>query len=147
MTGDSTSALTDSNFPHIPPRKTVAFNYYALVSDDLITSGPHSGQYTATFKCNIEDETGKVCGAERSLLHNKDKSVSSTNPIHHIAKTSQSCVSHPAVNVVLKNSSPNYVTVNGETHKMHTFTESFKHHVDLLSVSEVWKNKLYLSST
>ena len=69
MTGDITSALTDSNFPQMPPRKVVVFNYYTVVSDDLITSGPHSGQYTTTFKCNIEDETGKVCGTERSLLH------------------------------------------------------------------------------
>ena len=86
MTGDITSALTDSNFPHIPPRKTVAFNYYALVSDDLITSGPHSGQYTDTFKCNIEDETGKVCGTERRLLHSKDKVVSSTNLIQCVSE-------------------------------------------------------------
>jgi hypothetical protein len=33
MTDDNTSALTDSNFPHIPPRKAVVFNYYALVSE------------------------------------------------------------------------------------------------------------------
>ena len=26
MTGDSISALTDSNFPHMPPRKAVVFN-------------------------------------------------------------------------------------------------------------------------
>jgi hypothetical protein len=71
MTGDSTSALTDSNFSHMPPRKDVVFNYYTVtvVSDDLITSDPHSGQYTNTFKCNIEDEAGKVCGAERGLGH------------------------------------------------------------------------------
>ena len=73
ITGDSTSSLTGSNFPHIPPRKVVVVNYYSLVSDDLITSGPHSGQYTDTFKCNIEDETGKVCGTERNLQHNNDK--------------------------------------------------------------------------
>ena len=48
MTGDSTSVLTDSNFPHMPPRKDVVFNYYTVVSDDLITSGPHSGQFTVT---------------------------------------------------------------------------------------------------
>ena len=86
MTGDNTSVLTDSNFPHIPPRKDVVVNYYALVSDDLIPSGPHSGQYTSTFKCNIEDETGKVCGVERNLLHNKDKDVSSTNLIQCVSE-------------------------------------------------------------
>ena len=64
MTGDSTSTLTDSNFPHMFPRKDVVFNYYTVVSDDLITSGPHSGQYTDTFKYTIEDKSGKVCGAE-----------------------------------------------------------------------------------
>ena len=32
MTGDSTSTLTDSNFPQIPPRKVVVFNYYTVVS-------------------------------------------------------------------------------------------------------------------
>ena len=63
-----------------------------------------------TFKCNIEDETGKVCGAERSLLHSKDKTVSSTNLIQHIEKTSKRCASHASVDAVLKNSSPNYVT-------------------------------------
>ena len=86
MTGDSTSALTDSNFPHIPPRKPVVFNYYALVSDDLITSVPHSGQYTVTFKCNIEDEVGKVWWAERNLLHSKGKVVSSTNLIQCVSE-------------------------------------------------------------
>ena len=69
MTGDSTSTVTDSNFPQMTPRKVVVFNYYTVVSDDLITSDPHSGQYTDTFKCNIEDEAGKVCGTERSLGH------------------------------------------------------------------------------
>jgi hypothetical protein len=41
----------------MPPRKavTVVFNYYTLVSDDLISSVPNSGQYTTTFKCNIKD--------------------------------------------------------------------------------------------
>jgi hypothetical protein len=32
MTGDNTSALTDSNFPHMTPRKTVVFSYYTVVS-------------------------------------------------------------------------------------------------------------------
>jgi hypothetical protein len=49
--------------------KAVVFNYYTVVSDDLITSGPHSGQYTDTFKCTIEDKAGKVCGTERGLGH------------------------------------------------------------------------------
>jgi hypothetical protein len=31
MTGDNTSALTDSNFPHMSPRKAVVFNYYTVV--------------------------------------------------------------------------------------------------------------------
>jgi hypothetical protein len=39
----------------------------------------NSGQYTDTFKCNIE-VTGKVCGSERNLIHCKDKTVS-TNVI------------------------------------------------------------------
>ncbi len=50
MTGKSTSGVTDSNFPHMTPRNTVVFNYCTLVSDDLISSGLNSGQYTATFK-------------------------------------------------------------------------------------------------
>ena len=59
MTGESTSGVTDSNFPHMTPRKTVVLNYYTLVSDDLISSDPNSGQYTTTFKCNIKDESYK----------------------------------------------------------------------------------------
>jgi hypothetical protein len=35
------------------------FNYYTLVSDNLISSGPNSGQYKSTFKYNIKDESGK----------------------------------------------------------------------------------------
>jgi hypothetical protein len=50
MTGESTSEVTDSNFPHMSPRKVVVFNYYALASDDLINSDHNSGQYTTTFK-------------------------------------------------------------------------------------------------
>ena len=59
ITGENTSGVTDSNFPHMSPRKVVVFNYYTLLSDDLISSGPNSGQYTDTFKCNIKDEAYK----------------------------------------------------------------------------------------
>jgi hypothetical protein len=38
MTGDITSALTDSNFPHVPPKKTVVFNYYTVLYP--MTSSP-----------------------------------------------------------------------------------------------------------
>ncbi len=38
MEGGRTSGVTDSNFPNMPPRKDVVFNYYTLVSDDLIRS-------------------------------------------------------------------------------------------------------------
>jgi hypothetical protein len=58
--------------------KAVVFKYWTLVSDDLIPHDRNCGQYTATFKCNIE-VAGKVCGAERSLIHCKDKTVSTTN--------------------------------------------------------------------
>jgi hypothetical protein len=74
----------------------------------------------------------KVCGDERSLTHCKDKTVSTTNLIAHVEVMSKKCVSHAAVDSVLKDVSPNYVNVNGEKQKMHTFTESFTHHVDLL---------------
>jgi hypothetical protein len=81
----------DSNFPHMSPRKVVVFNYYTLVSDDLISSVPNSGQYTDTFKYNIKDETGKVCGTERKIVHWKGKSVSTSNLIQDIEKTSKRC--------------------------------------------------------
>ena len=45
---------------------------------------------------------------------------------------SHKCASHSSVDAVLKNTSPNYVTVGGESQQMHTFAESFTHHVDLL---------------
>ena len=75
MSGEISSGDTQSKFPHLPPSKAVVFNYWTLVSDDLIAHGRNSGQYTATFKCNIE-VVGKVCGSERSLIHCKDKTVS-----------------------------------------------------------------------
>jgi len=68
LTGESSSGGTQSKFPHLPPSKAVVFKYWTLVSDDLIPHGRNSGQYTATFKCNIE-VAGKVCGSERSLIH------------------------------------------------------------------------------
>ena len=61
MAGESSSGGTRSKFPHLPPSKAVVFNYWTLVSDDLIAHGRNSGQYTATFKCNIE-VAGKVWG-------------------------------------------------------------------------------------
>jgi len=131
MTGESRSGGTQSKFPHLPPSKSVVFKYWTLVSDDLIPHGRNSGQYTATFKCNLE-VAGKVCGAERSLIHCKDKTVSTTNLITHVEVMSKKCASHAAVDSVLKDVSPNYVNVNGEKQKMHTFSESFTHHVDLL---------------
>ena len=125
MTGEISSGDTQSKFPHLPPRKTVVFKYCALVSDDLILHGRNS----TTFKCNIE-VAGKVCGAEQNLIHCKDKTVSTTNLIAHVEEMSKKCVSHGAVDGVLKDSSPNCVNVNGEKQKMHTFAESFTHHVD-----------------
>ncbi len=72
---------------HTSPRgrllSSIVFNYYTLVSDDLISSDPKSGQYTDTFKWNIKDESGKVCGAERKIVHGKDKTVSTSNLIQH----------------------------------------------------------------
>ncbi len=53
MSGESTSGVTDSNFPHMTPRKDGVFNYCTLVSDDLISSGPNSGQYTVTLSVTL----------------------------------------------------------------------------------------------
>ncbi len=80
MTGERSSGDNQSKFPHLPPSKAVVFKYWTLVSDDLIPHVRNSGQYTATFKYNIE-ATGKVCGVERNLIHRKDKAVSTTNLI------------------------------------------------------------------
>jgi hypothetical protein len=119
MSGEISSGDTQSKFPHLPPRKAVVFKYCTLVSDDLIPHGRNSGQYTATFKCNIEVD-GKVCGAERTLIHCKDKTVSTTNMIDNVEAMSKKCASHAVVDGVLKDASPNYVNVNGEKQKIHT---------------------------
>jgi hypothetical protein len=116
MTGESSSGGTQSKFPHLSPRKSVVFKYWTLVSDDLIPHGRNSGQYTATFKCNIK-VVGKVCGAERSLIHCKDTVVSTTNLITHVETMSKKCASHAAVDGVFKDAIPNYVSVNGEKTK------------------------------
>ncbi len=153
MSGESSSGVTQSKFPYLTPMKVVVFKYWTLVSDDLIPHGRNSGQYTDTFKCNIEVD-GKVCWAERSLIHCKDKSVSTTNLITNVEAMSKKCASHSVVDGVLKDASPNYVNVNGEKQKVHTFAESFTHHVDLLwshggglswnmsarSISRRWRN-------
>ena len=62
------------------------------------------------------------------------KAVSTTNLIRHVTDMTNKCTSHSSVDAVavLKNASPNYVTVGGESQQMHTFAESFTHHVDLL---------------
>jgi hypothetical protein len=75
MARQNSSGVTQSKFPHLPPRKTVVFKYWTLVSDVLIPHVRNSGQYTVTFKYNFE-VTGNVCGSERSLIHYKDKTVS-----------------------------------------------------------------------
>jgi hypothetical protein len=122
----------DDQFPHLPPSKGVVLKHWTLVSDDLNTAGRNSGQYKSTFKCNIVDGDDKTCGTDRSILHYRDKTVSTTNLIRHVADMTHKCASHSSVDTVLKNASPNYVTVGGERHQMHTFGESFTHHVDLL---------------
>jgi hypothetical protein len=101
VVGERISGGTQSKFPHLPPTKVVVFKYWTLVSDDLIPHDRNSGQYTSTFKCNIE-VAGKVCGAERSFIHCKDKTVSTTNLITHVEVMSKKCASHSAVDVVLK---------------------------------------------
>jgi hypothetical protein len=75
MVGERSSADFQSKFPHLSPGKAVVLKYWDLVSDDLIPHDRNSGQYTTTFKCNIE-VTGKVCGSEQNLIHCKDKDVS-----------------------------------------------------------------------
>jgi hypothetical protein len=47
-----------------------------------------------------------------------------------MSKKCPKSVHHSAVDGVLKDTSPNYVNVNGEKQKMHTFSESFTHHVE-----------------
>jgi hypothetical protein len=71
MSGKSISG--DARFPHLPPIKDVVLKHWTLVSDDLITTDRNSGQYKATFKCNIVDGDGKVCGADRNILHYRGK--------------------------------------------------------------------------
>ena len=71
-------------------------------TDDLITSVRNSGQYEDTFKCNIVDGDGKVCGTDRSLLHYRGKVVSTTNLIKHVSKMDHKCGSHSFVDVVFK---------------------------------------------
>ena len=68
-----------------PITKDVVFTYWTLVSVDLITHHPqcpkfliNSGQYKTTFKCNNTDGDGKTCGSERSLLHSRGQTVSTT---------------------------------------------------------------------
>ena len=130
MTVESISG--DTQFPHLPPNKPVVLKHWTLVSDDLITVVRKSGQYKTTFKCNIVDGTGKTCGTERNILYHRGKAVSTTNLIRHVVDMTHKDSSHNSVDTVLKNASPNYCTVDGERRKMHTFTESFTHHVDFL---------------
>jgi hypothetical protein len=85
MSGKSISG--DAWFPHLPPNKAVVLKHWTLASDDLITAGRNSGQYIATFKCNIVDGDDKVCGVDRSILHYRDKVVSTTNLIRHVTST------------------------------------------------------------
>jgi hypothetical protein len=75
MVGESISGDTQFKFPHLTLTKVVFFKHWTLVSDDLIPHDRNSGQYTDTFKCNIEVSV-KVCGAERIFIHCKDKTVS-----------------------------------------------------------------------
>jgi hypothetical protein len=85
MSGKSITG--DGRFPHLPPSKTVVLKHWTLVSDDLITVGRNSGQYKATFKCNIVDGDVKVCGADRNIRHYRGKAVSTTNFIRHVTST------------------------------------------------------------
>jgi hypothetical protein len=95
------------------PRTVVVLKHWTLVSKDLITVGRNSGQYKPTFKCNIVDGDGKTCGTDRSILHCRDKTVSTTNLIRHVADMTHKCVSLSVMDAVLKNVGPNYFTVGG----------------------------------
>jgi hypothetical protein len=85
MSGKSISG--DARFPHLPPSKAVVLKHWTLASNDIITAGRNSGQYITTFKCNIVDWDGKVYGVDRSILHYRDKVVSTTNLIRHVTST------------------------------------------------------------
>ncbi len=89
MSGKSISG--DARFPHLPPSKDFVLKQWTLVSDDLITADRNSGQYKATFKCNIVDGDEKVCGVNRSILHYRGKDVSTTSLIRHVTSTVVMC--------------------------------------------------------
>ncbi len=52
---------------YISPRKTVVFNYYTHVSDDLIISGLNSGQYTPSLKDIMDKYYEMFCGRNHTI--------------------------------------------------------------------------------
>ena len=69
---------------------------------------------------------------KRKVAHRAGRGVSTTNLIYHIKDIGKDESMHAAAAEKLKESSANFVVVEGELVQKYTFTEAFPHHVDML---------------
>ena len=118
--------------PHLRLSSAPVFSNYKVLSDKLVTEGPKSGQYYATFECNIHLPDSCLCGARRSLYHKDGGAVQSTNLITHLKDLAPKCPNHAAALALHQEQSKNIVIVDGEAVTVYKFSEAFEHHVHFL---------------
>ncbi len=86
MTGDSTSALTDSNFPHMSPRKTLVFNWHTVVSSlqDVMNKyyemfrGKNHPNWTDFFNRTEDSDTDVWTRLKRSWVLSEEQGLLSS---------------------------------------------------------------------
>jgi hypothetical protein len=74
------------DFPTLGVSNAPVFQFFRVLSDELILLGPHAGSYKATYECTIPTEGGGTCGAQRTIYHKLRSCVCNSNLIKHIAQ-------------------------------------------------------------
>jgi hypothetical protein len=110
----------------------VIYKFFKLISDKLIDMGQASGKFAALWECTILDSGSRACCNRRRINHDKNKSCQTSNLIAHLRYSSATCKVHKEVMKQVEIGSKNCVEVDRDKVKIHNFSESFLHHVDLL---------------
>jgi hypothetical protein len=149
--GVSSATVTHTDvhpeFPSLRIPSAVIYKFFKVISDKLVDMGPASGKFATLWECTILDSGGRACCNRRRINHDKNKSCQTSNLIAHLRERSATCSTQfllPISQVEI--GSKNCVEVDGDMVKIHNFSESFLHHVDLLWLRVRGLSKSMISS-
>ena len=106
------------------------FEFLCPVSSILNAAGPKRGTYTNKYTCGVVCGGGLLCGGSVTLYGN-GKSETTSNAWSHMRDKAEKCSFHKVVLGKLDmTNSKRVLDANGEFVKVHSFQETFPHHVE-----------------